>query len=181
MVARSVRDAEVPGSSPGTPTREAREVNVDWSADLAIATEGATARLAANINQRRQRVFGVLKTQNEFVGVVGPERFEIWERQKRAIHARGRARGRQRGTRLEVAFVVPFRTRALLGAFAVLYVLVAIGIASRPPDPGLSAEEAAIAVFGAIALAVIFSAGARSQRSDLRAFLERTFADVPRI
>ena len=154
---------------------------VDWSAELAIAPPGALARITANINRRHKRAFGVLKTENEFVGVVGPEDFDIWERQNRAIHARGRVRAGRSGSRMEVRFVLPLRRRILLAAFSVLYVLAAIGIAALPPDPSISAGEALIAVGGAVALALIFTAGARSQRSDLRSFLERTFAGVPRV
>ena len=152
-----------------------------WSLDLAIAPEGARQRIAANINKRGKRAFGVLKTANEYVGVVADHEFEIWERQKRAVHARGRVVARHRGTRLEVSFVVPGRTRFLLGLFFVLYVLAALGIAMQPPEPSVTAGEIVVAVAGAVVLAVIFRLGARSQRGDLRALLERSFADVPRI
>jgi len=155
--------------------------NSDWSIDLAIAPDAALARIEADINRRRKRAFGVLKTENEFVGVTGQLSFEIWERQKRAIHARGDLHAKRGGTHLAVEFVVPFRTRLLLGVFALLYVLVIVGIAELPPDPTISAVEVAIGVAGALVLAGLFAAGARSQRADLRAFLERLFADVRRV
>jgi len=156
-------------------------MNPDWSTDIAIAPDAALARIEADINRRRKRVLGVLKTENEFVGVTGPLGFEIWERQKRAIHARGELRARRGGTRLEVRFLLPLRTRILLGAFAVLYVLVIIGIAELPPDPSISPVELVIGAAGALVLSALFAAGARSQRADLRAFLERLFADVARV
>ena len=156
-------------------------IGSDWSLDLAIAPDAALARIEADINRRRKRAFGVLKTENEFVGVTGSMGFEIWERQKRAIHARGDLRARRGGTRLEVRFLLPMRTRVLLGVFAVLYVLVIIGIAELPPDPDVSAVELAIGVAGGLLLAALFAAGARSQRADLRTFLERVFADVRRV
>jgi hypothetical protein len=153
----------------------------NWSRDLAIAPQGALDRISAAINVRSKRAFGVLKTANEFVGVVGASEFEIWERQKRAVHARGRVEPRQRGTRLAVDFVMPLRTRVLIGLFFALYAIVSLGIATQPPDVAVSASELVVAALGAIALVVLFLAGARSQRSDLAGFLERTFADVRRI
>ena len=153
----------------------------DWSLDLAVAPEAAVARIAANINRRGKRAFGVLKTENEFVGVIRGAEFEFWERQKRAIRARGLAHARRGGTHLEVAFVLPLRTRALLVLLGILYVLAAIGIAGQPPDTAISGGDAAIALLGAVVLAAIFAASARSQRADLRRHLERAFAEVPRI
>ena len=177
MVARSVRDAEVPGSSPGTPT----EVDETWSLDVAIAPDAAIGRISANINRRGKRAFGVLKTANEFVGVVAQRDFEIWEKQKRAIHARGRVVARSSGSRIEVTFVVPTLTRLLLGLFFFLYALVAIGIATQPPDPSVSLGEVVIALAGVAVLVTLFVIGARSQRTDLRGFLERVFEDVAKI
>jgi hypothetical protein len=156
-------------------------VNEDWSLDLAMAPEGATGRIAANINKRGKRAFGVLKTANEYVGVVRANEFEVWEKQTRAIHARGKILPRQRGSHLEVQFIVPRVTRVLLGVFFVLYVLVALGIATQPPDPSISPEEVAVAAGGAVVLIGIFLASARSQRADLRSLLERIFEDVAKI
>src|SRR5439155_6420903 len=153
----------------------------NWSCDLAIAPQGALDRISARINRRSKRAFGVLKTTNEYVGVVGPRAFEIWERQNRAIHARGRVDPRPRGTRLEVDFVAPLRTRVVIAVFFVLYALVSLGIATQPPDPALSAWEVAVAAAGAVVLVILFVAGACSQRAALLGFLERTFADVRRI
>ena len=151
-------------------------MTTNWSSDIAIAPQGALDRISARINRRGKRAFGVLKTTNEYVGVVGPREFEIWERQKRAIHARGRVEAAQRGSRLEVSFITPARTRV----FYVLYALVAAGIATRQPDPTVSVEEVAVSVVGALVIAGIFVGGAQSQRKDLRAFLEEVFADVRR-
>ena len=153
----------------------------NWSCDLAIAPQGALDRISAAINVRSKRAFGVLKTANEYVGVVGASEFEIWERQKRAIHARGRVEPKHGGTRLEVDFVTPLRTRIVVGLFFALYAVVSLGIATQPPDAGVSASEVVVSALGAIALVLLFIAGARSQRADLTGLLERTFADVRRI
>ncbi len=155
-------------------------MTTNWSSDIAIAPQGALDRISARINRRGKRAFGVLKTTNEYVGVVGPREFEIWERQKRAIHARGRVEAAQRGSRLEVSFITPARTRVLVSVFYVLYALVAAGIATRQPDPTVSVEEVAVSVVGALVITGIFVGGAQSQRKDLRAFLEEMFADVRR-
>jgi hypothetical protein len=156
-------------------------VTEDWSLDLAIAPDGAIGRIGASINKRGKRAFGVLKTANEYVGVVRANEFELWERQQRAVHARGRVVARHRGSRVEVNLVVPRRTRFLLGLFFALYLLVSLGIATQPPDPGISVGEVVVSIVGAGVLVALFAAGARSQRSDLRRFFERVFEDVARI
>ena len=152
-----------------------------FSLDLSIAPDGAIGRISANINRRGKRAFGVLKTANEYVGVVIGHEFEVWERQKRAIHARGRIVPRHRGSRLEARFVVSGWTRSLLALFFLLYLLVALGIATQPPDTAVSPGEIAVTIAGAGVLVVLFAAGARGQRADLRSFLERCFAGVERL
>jgi hypothetical protein len=147
----------------------------DWTLDVGIAPEVALARLEAAINQRPRRAFGVLKTDNEFIGAIAGERFEIWERRQRAVHAVGLARPRRRGTRVEARFVIPPLTRGLLVAFFVLYVVVVFGIASQPPEPGLSPEELVIAVTGALVIGGLFYGAARRQRADLAQFLVTVF------
>ena len=166
------------GSRPGSPVEG---VSGDWSLDLAIAPEGATARISAAINKRGKRAFGVLKTSDEYVGIVTEGEFEIWEKQKRAVHAHGRVRARARGSRLDVRFIVPTWTRLLLGIFFVLYALVALGIATQPPDPTVSLGEVLVAVVGVAVIVTLFVVSARSQRADLRAFLERVFDGVARL
>ena len=113
----------------------------DWLLDVGIAPEAALARLEEAINQRPKRAFGVLKTQNEFIGAIAQDRFEVWERRQRAVHAVGLARPKRGGARIEASFVIPPLTRGLLVAFFALYVVVVVGIASQPPDSGLSAQE----------------------------------------
>jgi hypothetical protein len=152
-----------------------------WSLDVAIAPDGAIERIRGNINRRGKRAFGVLKTANEFIGVVTQRDFEIWEKQKRAVHARGRVVTQRRGSRIEVSFVVPAWTRLLLGLFFFLYALVTVGIATQPPDPGVSVGEVLVALAGVAVLVTLFVIGARSQRADLQGFLERVFDDVTKI
>jgi hypothetical protein len=152
-----------------------------WSLDVAIAPAGATAKIAAAINRPRKRAFGVLKTENEYVGFIRDDTFEIWERQGRAVHGLGTIRGRRGGSRVEVRLVLPRIRKIVIGVFFVLYMLVAVGIATQPPRPDIGIEEVAIAVGGALLLAAIFAAGAARQRADLQRFLERTFSEVPRL
>lgn len=147
----------------------------DWTLDVGIAPEAALARLEAAINQRPRRAFGLLKTENEFIGAIAQERFEVWERRQRAVHAVGLARPRRGGTRIEARFVVPPLTRGLLVAFFVLYIVVVVGIATQPPEPGFSTEELVIAASGAAVTGGLFYGAARRQRTDLAAFLERVF------
>jgi hypothetical protein len=156
-------------------------VTEDWSLDLAMAPDGAAGRIASNINRRSKRAFGVLKTTNEYVGVVRANEFELWERQQRAVHARGRVVPRHRGSRVEVSLLIPRRTRFLIGVFFALYLLVSLGIATQPPDPSVSAGETLVALAGAGVLVALFTAGARSQRADLRKFFERVFEDVAKL
>ena len=153
----------------------------DWSIDLAIAPDGALQRIAAALNRPKKRAFGVLKTENEYVGFIREDTFEIWERQGRAIHGRGVVRGRRGGSRVEVRLMLPRWTRVLVGLFFALYLLVAAGIATQPPRTEISAEEVGVALAGAALLAAIFAAGAAQQRANLRRFLERTFSEVPRL
>ncbi|MEO8633500.1 MAG: hypothetical protein ABI466_09065 [Chloroflexota bacterium] len=149
----------------------------DWLLDVGVAPEAALARLEAAINQRPRRAFGVLKTQNEFIGAIAQGRFEVWERRQRAVHAVGLARPKRGGTRIEASFVIPPLTRGLLVAFCVLYVLVVLGIASQPPDPALSAQELVIAAVGAAVTGALFYGAARRQRRDLAGFLETVFKE----
>jgi hypothetical protein len=153
-------------------------VNEDLSFDLALSPERVLARIAAATNQRPKRALGVLKTHNEYVGWTGRERFEVWERSQRAVHAIGRVAGSPERTRVEIRLVVPGLTKALLAIFFGLYVVVAAGIALQAPERAISIDEVAIAGAGAAALAVFFVNASRRQRSDLRAFLEATLADA---
>jgi len=153
----------------------------DWALDLSIAPEGALARIADGLNRRPKRMFGILKTEDEFVGAVRDGRFEIWERRKQAVHAVGSVQARPGGTRIELRFILPIRTRVLLALFFVLYILVALGIALRPPDTVLSVEELLIAALGAAVVGGVFLAGARTQQAALRAFIEGRLADLPRL
>ena len=153
----------------------------EWSLELAIAPDGVRQRIAAAINRPKKRAFGVLKTENEYVGFIRDDVFEIWERQGRAINALGMIRGRRGGSRVELRLVLPRSRKILVGLFFALYALVAAGIATQPPGVDISAPEIAIALAGALLLAAIFAAGAARQRADLQRFLERTFSDVPRL
>jgi hypothetical protein len=152
----------------------------DWSLDVAIAPAGAIAKIASAINQRKKRAFGVLKTENEFVGFIREDTFEIWERQKRAIHGRGTVRGLRGGSRIQMQIAPRGVTKILLAVFFVLYALVAAGIAMQAPRSDISIEEIFISLAGAALLAGIFAASAAQQRADLQRFLEATFSDVPR-
>lgn len=123
----------------------------------------------------------MLKTENEFVGFTSENTFEIWERQKRAIHGRGMVRGLRGGSRIEMRLAPRGPTKVLVGTFFVLYALVAAGIAMQPPRPDIGIEEIVITLAGALLLAAIFVTSAAQQRADLQRFLERIFSDVPRL
>jgi hypothetical protein len=153
----------------------------DWSLDVAIAPAGAMAKITSAINRPKKRAFGVLKTENEFVGFTHDDTFEIWERQKRAIHGRGTVRGLRGGSRIEVRLAPRGLTKVLVGVFFALYALVAAGIATQPPRPDITIDEIFVSLAGAALLAGIFAAGAAQQRADLQRFLERTFSEVPRL
>ena len=154
-------------------------MSLDWSLNVAIAPAGAMAKIASAINRPKRRAFGVLKTENEFVGFIHDDTFEIWERQKRAIHGRGTVRGRRGGSRIEMRIAPRGVTKVLVGVFFALYALVAAGIATQPPRSEIGIEEIAISLVGAALLAAIFAASAAQQRADLRRFLDRTFSEVP--
>ena len=153
----------------------------DLSLDLAIAPDGARQLIAAAINRPKKRAFGVLKTENEYVGFVRDDVFEIWERQGRAIHMLGTIRGRRGGSRVEIRLVLPRIRKILVGVFFALYALAAAGIAMLPPGVDISAPEIAVAFAGAALLAAIFVGAAAKQRADLRRLLDGTFKDVPRL
>ncbi len=146
--------------------------------DVRIAPEGVVARVAAAINRPARRSLGVFKLENEFVGVVRPGEFEIWERRQHAIHARGRIDARRGGTRISATFVLSGRSRVLLAAFAVLYVLLSLDLAARDPALALPVPPSVVLVAGALVIATVFAAGARKQRADLHRFVSRLFADV---
>ena len=151
------------------------------SLDVAAAPEGALTRIAAGINRKPKRLLGVLKVENEYIGYVDADRFEIWERRQRAVHLVGTVQPRRGGSHIELRFVLPLRTRVLIAVFFALYAAVAASLAlGSSNDAGLT-EKLGVAAVGAIALAVIFVAAGLRQRSDLRAFVERLFADVPRL
>jgi hypothetical protein len=151
----------------------------DWSRDLAIAPDAALARINLAINRPKKRAFGIFKLHDEFIGVVTTDAFEIWERQRRAVHALGSVRGQRGGARLEVRYGMGKRTPMLVAVFFVLYTAVAVGISRLEPEPAISAGEITVAFAGAAALAAIFVASAARQRANLQGFIQRLFDDVP--
>jgi hypothetical protein len=155
-------------------------VKPDLVLEVAIAPAAALTRISSAINRKRQRMFGILKTQNEYVGHVGDGGFEIWERQQRAVHARGRVIAQHGGTRIEVDIGLPTLSRVLIAVFFALYAALSVGIAVRSPGDVLTGEDIAVAVGGALVLIFIFVTAARRQRADLRALIEQLFADAPR-
>jgi hypothetical protein len=151
-----------------------------WALDVAIAPEAALARLGGAINQRPKRAFGVLKTQKEFVGAIASEHFEIWERSQRAVHGVGRFLPVSGGTRVEMRFLVPPITKALLVMFFALYVVAVGGFVVGARDATVALANVTFGIGGAVILAILFASAARRQRADLRAFVERVFGDVTR-
>src|SRR5207244_806973 len=129
--------------------------------------------------RRKKRAFGVLKTENEYVGFIREDTFEIWERQGRAVHGRGVVRARRGGSRVEVRLMFPRWTKILVGLFFALYVLVAAGIATQPPKMEISGDEIAIALAGGALLAAIFAPGGGQQRVNSRRLLEVPLGHAP--
>ena len=109
---------------------------------IVLGIDPGTAALGYGIVERnggglRAVDFGVLKTTNEYVGVVRANEFELWERQQRAVHARGRVVPRHRGSRVEVSLVIPRRTRFLVGLFFALAMsVVGLYVGDQGPFAG---------------------------------------------
>ena len=143
-----------------------------------MAPDAAVARVRDAINRRPKRVLGVLKVDREYVGVVGGTEFEIWERRDHAIHAVGRVRGQRGGTRIETAFRLSRRTRALLVLLLAAYAIAVLGILQLPEERPAPLPPVVIAVAGALILTGGFLISARRQRSYLRRFVSELFADV---
>jgi hypothetical protein len=143
-----------------------------------MAPDAAVARVRDAINRRPKRVLGVLKVDREYVGVVGGTEFEIWERRDHAIHAVGRVRGQRGGTRIETAFRLSRRTRALLVLLLAAYAIAVLGILQLPEERPAPLPPVVIAVAGALILTGGFLISARRQRSSLRRFVSELFADV---
>lgn len=129
------------------------------------------------MNRRGRRLFGILKTEKEFVGQVFDEGFEVWERQQRAIHLVGLVRARRGGTRVELRYVLAPVTRVVTVAFLLLYLAGTIGLSLREPDPAVSSTEILAIVLGAVILGGGFAYAARRQRADLEAFAARVLSD----
>jgi hypothetical protein len=156
-------------------------MNRELSLELATAPASALARIAAGINRRPKRLLGVLKVENEYVGYVAGDRFEIWERRQRAVHAVGTVRARRGGSQVEVRFFLPLRTRVLTALFFAAYAVVAVDLTIQSSRESVAFESVAVAAAGALALVAIFTVAALRQGSDLGRFVEKLFADVPRI
>ncbi len=153
----------------------------DWSLDVAVAPEGALARIRAAINRPKKRAFGIFKTTNEYVGFTRDATFEIWERQQRAVHALGTVRGRRGGSRIELHFEMPRRTRVLIALFFLVYAIAAGGLTFREGGPLGPVEELVVASVGGLAIAAIFGLARARQRSDLRDFVDSVFREIARI
>lgn len=149
--------------------------------DIGIAPEAALERLRAAINLPKRRAFGIFKTQKEFVGFAHEGRFDIWERQGRAVHAVGTVKARRGGSHVEMRISPPRPTRILIALFFALYAVAAIGIATQSPGSEVTLEELVIALGGAAVMAAIFAASGRKQSADLRSLIDGVFRDVPRI
>ncbi len=152
----------------------------EFSLEVAIAPDAAVARVKSAINLPRKRMFGVLKTRPEYVGVIDGRSFEIWERQQRAIHAFGQVTAIKGGGRIDVRLFTPPRTRILLGVFFALYLLGGVGITSGGPD-GLTANDVVLVVIAAAFVGAVFWLTAARQRALLRAFIQELFAETARV
>lgn len=143
--------------------------------EVALAPAAVLAKVAASVNRREKRLFGIVKTKKEFVGALFDGGFEVWERQQRAIHLVGHVRAKRGGTRVELRYVLAPVTRVVTVIFFALYFIGTVGLSLRAPDPGLSAVELVAIVLGAALLAAGFFYSARRQREDLAAFVAGLF------
>jgi hypothetical protein len=123
-------------------------------------------------------MLGVLKVENEFVGVVESGEFEIWERRQHAVHVHGRIERTPVGSRVGANFSLTPRSRILLVVFFGLYLLLGVGILSRVPDATAPIPSWVVLIAGGLALAGLFLTGARRQRSALQGFVTATFAET---
>ena len=144
--------------------------------DLDVAPEASLARLRSAINLPRKRLFGLLKTRQEYLGWVDGSGFEIWERQDRAVHAFGEIRPRRGGGTVRLRFALPMRTKALLVLFFVLYAGAGLEVGRRG-EVWPSAATVALVALGGLIIAGIFTVAARRQRDQLRAFVERVLTE----
>jgi hypothetical protein len=149
----------------------------DWTIDLRVAPDAAIARIAAAINLPRKRLFGVIKTAPEYVGVSEGASFEVWERRDRAVHAVGAVRAVPGGSRVDVAFRMSPLSRGALVVFFPLYVVVAGGLATL--DGIVSALDVLVAAGGLATMVAFFIDARRRQRRALRAFLEAVLGQTP--
>lgn len=149
----------------------------DQVLDVALAPAAALARIERSINRREKRLFGIIKTKQEFVGQVFDKGFEVWERQQRAVHLVGLLHARRGGTRIELRYTLAPVTRVVTVMFFVLYFAGALGLSLREPDPAVSVTEVVALAGGAVVLAAGFVYFARRQRADLAAFIARLLGD----
>ena len=147
--------------------------------DVPIAPAAALARIERSINRREKRLFGIVKTKQEYVGQIFDKGFEVWERQQRAVHLVGLVRARRGGTRIELRYAVAPVTRVVTVVFFALYVVGTVGLALRAPEESVSAVELAAIVIGAAVLGGGFVYFARRQRAELAAFVTRVFGEDP--
>ena len=150
-----------------------RPMAPDWLLDVGIAPEAALARLEAAINQRPRRAFGVLKTQNEYIGAIAPGPV----RGLGAAPARGPRRRTGAAEAWRHADRGPLRDpathpRSAGGVLRPLRRGRRVGIASQPPDPALSARGARDRGQRRAVTGALFYGAARRQRADLARFLE---------
>jgi hypothetical protein len=150
----------------------------DQVLDVAAAPGAVLGKVKATINRREGRLFGVIKTKKEFVGLVFDEGFEIWERQQRAIHLVGLVRAQPGGTRVELRYALAPVTRVVTVLFFLLYFLGTIGLSLREPDPAVSVTELVAIMLGAAILSGGFAYAARRQRADVEAFVARILGEV---
>lgn len=146
--------------------------------DVQLAPEAVAGRITVAINRRPRRAFGVLKTENEFVGVVRGTEFEVWERRSHAVHAVGRVKGRRGGSRVELQMRLTPRTRVQLALFFALFALAIVGFALTPSERPPLVPTPLIGLAGAAVLGAVFYVGTSRQRADLERFVRGVLADV---
>jgi hypothetical protein len=143
--------------------------------EIDIAPEALTNRLRSRLSERPRRLFGVVKTRPEFVGLVAANEFVVWERRQFATRAVGKVRGRRGGSRVEAHIAFTRRAGVLSAVFFSLFLVVSIGMLAREDGIGLGPGGLAVLALGVALTVGLFYQASISQRAALRRFLDAVF------
>jgi hypothetical protein len=147
----------------------------EYVRDVAVAPEHLIGLLREELAKKPKRALGVLKTGDEFRGMIAGTEFAVWERQQHATRAIGRIRGRRGGSRIEASISLTRRSRILTVAFFVLFAIGAYAVLERGEGFRTDATGISLAIVAGAATLVMFWLVSLQQRARLRRFLDRVF------